>query len=42
VEAWRRLIENDKPVFTVVFGGAGVLASALGEIAKHFYLDGAQ
>jgi len=33
---WRRLIESDKPAFTLVFSGLGVLATAVGEIGKHF------
>jgi hypothetical protein len=32
---WARIVESDKPVFTVIFGGAGALASALSEVAKH-------
>jgi hypothetical protein len=32
---WARILESDKPVFTVVFGGAAAFASAIGEAAKH-------
>jgi hypothetical protein len=32
---WRRIIESDKPVFTLTFGGAAAFATALSEAAKH-------
>jgi hypothetical protein len=32
---WRRIVESDKPVFALIFGGIGAFASALGEAAKH-------
>jgi hypothetical protein len=32
---WRRVVESDKPVFTLVFGGAAAFATAIGEAAKH-------
>jgi hypothetical protein len=32
---WARIIESDKPVFTVIFGGVAAFASAIGEAAKH-------
>jgi hypothetical protein len=32
---WRRIVESDKPVFTLIFGGAAVLATAMSEVAKH-------
>jgi hypothetical protein len=32
---WARIVESDKPVFTVIFGGAAAFASAIGEAAKH-------
>jgi hypothetical protein len=32
---WARLIESEKPVFTLLFGGAAVLATAILEVMKH-------
>jgi len=32
---WRRIIESEKPVFTLTFGAVAVVASAIGEAAKH-------
>jgi hypothetical protein len=32
---WARIIESEKPVFTLTFGGAAAFASALSEAAKH-------
>jgi hypothetical protein len=32
---WARIVESDKPVFTVIFGGATAFASAISEAAKH-------
>jgi hypothetical protein len=32
---WRRIIESEKPVFTLTFGGAAALATAISEAAKH-------
>jgi hypothetical protein len=32
---WARIIESEKPVFTVTFGEVAAFASALGEAAKH-------
>jgi hypothetical protein len=32
---WARIIESDKPVFTLTFGGAAAFASAISEAAKH-------
>jgi hypothetical protein len=32
---WRRIVESDKPVFTLTFSGAAALATALTEAAKH-------
>jgi hypothetical protein len=31
---WARIIESDKPVFTVVFGGGATLIKAIHEIAS--------
>jgi hypothetical protein len=33
---WARLIESEKPIFTLVFGGAAALLKALQEIIKLF------
>jgi len=32
---WRRIVESEKPVFTLTFGGAAAFASAISEAAKH-------
>jgi hypothetical protein len=32
---WRRIIESEKPVFTVIFGGAAAFVTAIIEAAKH-------
>jgi hypothetical protein len=32
---WARIVESDKPVFTLTFGGAAAVASAIGEAVKH-------
>jgi hypothetical protein len=32
---WERIVESDKPVFTVIFGGAAAFATAISEMAKH-------
>jgi len=32
---WRRLVESEKPVFTLLFGGAAALAAAIIEVLKH-------
>jgi hypothetical protein len=32
---WARIVESDKPVFTLIFGGTSALASAISEAAKH-------
>jgi hypothetical protein len=32
---WRRIVESDKPVFTLAFGGTAAFASAIIEAAKH-------
>jgi hypothetical protein len=32
---WARIVESDKPVFTLVFGGAAAFATAISEAAKH-------
>ena len=32
---WARIIESEKPVFTVIFGGAAAFATAITEAAKH-------
>jgi hypothetical protein len=32
---WRRIVESEKPVFTLTFGGAAAFASALSEAAKY-------
>jgi hypothetical protein len=32
---WARIIESDKPVFTLTFGGAAAFATAITEAAKH-------
>src|SRR5215469_109012 len=32
---WARIVESEKPVFTVLFGGAAAFASAISEAAKH-------
>jgi hypothetical protein len=34
---WRRTIETEKPVFTLILGGAAALGSALTEAAKHLW-----
>ena len=33
---WRRIIEDQKGAFTLIFGGIGALASAIKEIVSHF------
>jgi len=33
---WARIVESEKPVFTLVFGGAAAFATAISEAAKHF------
>jgi hypothetical protein len=32
---WARIIESEKPVFTVIFGGVAAFATAISEAAKH-------
>jgi hypothetical protein len=32
---WARIIEGEKPVFPVLFGGTAAFASAISEAAKH-------
>lgn len=32
---WARIIESEKPVFTLMFGGAAAFATAISEAAKH-------
>jgi hypothetical protein len=32
---WRRIIESEKPVFTVIFGGVAAFVTAIIEAAKH-------
>ena len=32
---WARIVESDKPVFTLVFGGAAAMAKTVEEIAKN-------
>jgi hypothetical protein len=32
---WRRIVESEKPVFTVIFGGAAAFATVISEAAKH-------
>lgn len=32
---WRRIVESDKPIFTLAFGGIGAAASGLGAILKY-------
>jgi hypothetical protein len=32
---WARIIESDKPVFTVIFTGVAAFASAISEAAKY-------
>jgi hypothetical protein len=32
---WARILESEKPVFTVIFGGAAAFATAMNEVAKH-------
>jgi hypothetical protein len=32
---WARIIESEKPVFTLIFGGAAAFATAISEAAKH-------
>jgi hypothetical protein len=34
---WARIVESDKPIFTVIFGGAAAFASAISEVAKHLH-----
>jgi len=33
---WARIVESDKPVFTLILGGAAAFATAISEAAKHF------
>jgi len=33
---WARLVESEKPVFTLLFGGAAALAASIIEVMKHF------
>jgi len=32
---WARLVENEKPVFTLFFGGTAAIAKAADELASH-------
>ena len=32
---WARIVESEKPVFTLTFGGAAALGAAISEAAKH-------
>ncbi len=32
---WARILESDKPVFTLIFGGGAAFATAISEAAKH-------
>jgi hypothetical protein len=32
---WRRIVESEKPVFTLTFGGVAAFASAISEVTKH-------
>lgn len=32
---WARIVESEKPVFTLTFGAAGFLATAVTEVMKH-------
>lgn len=32
---WLRIVESDKPIFTLVFGGMASIATAVSQIAKH-------
>ena len=32
---WARIVESEKPVFTVIFGGAAAFATAISEAVKH-------
>jgi hypothetical protein len=32
---WRRIVESEKPVFTLIFGGAAAVATAISEAVKH-------
>jgi hypothetical protein len=32
---WRRIVESEKPVFTLTFGGTAAFATAITEAAKH-------
>jgi hypothetical protein len=32
---WARVVESEKPVFTVIFAGAAAFASAISVVAKH-------
>jgi hypothetical protein len=32
---WARIVESEKPVFTLIFGGAAAFASAVIELTKH-------
>jgi hypothetical protein len=34
---WARIIESDKPVFTLIFGGAAAFANGISELVKHLY-----
>jgi len=33
---WARVVEGDKPAFTVILGGIGGMAGVLKEVLKHF------
>jgi hypothetical protein len=32
---WERIIESDRPIFTLIFGGAAAFATAASEVARH-------
>jgi hypothetical protein len=32
---WARIVESDKPVFALIFGGTAAFATAISEAAKH-------
>jgi len=32
---WARIVESDKQIFTLIFGGAAAFAKVISEAAKH-------
>jgi hypothetical protein len=37
---WRRIVESDKPIFTMIFGGAAAAVTAINEIANNRFAIG--